>query len=270
MRPTTGRLLYGLMSRGLSLCRVEMAGSMQITKRTENWSRWAGGLSDLDDAGRIAAAYLKQWTGDEPPVRVVAALPRRVEEADNLSDFNALVDGRDLALIESLKIEIGGLTGPRVSIHAERRSTPALALEVSGNDKVQVNGLYDEVRLKLDRGKQVLSSGAASLLIVFAGVGAAFAGLFMSRRAGWLVDTPSDPAASIGSPGSTLNPLGLALIAGLVVIALSIGLQALPSLEILPEGRGSALGRWRTRIGGAIAAVILGVVASGLWGTIGQ
>jgi hypothetical protein len=243
---------------------------MQITKRTENWSRWAGGIADVDDAARTAAAYLKEWTGHEPPVRVVAALPRRVEEADNLSDFNALVDSRDLALIESLKIEIGALTGPRVSIHAELRSAPAMALEVSGDDKVQVNGLYDEVRSKLDRGKQILDRTIAAFVTAIAATAAGFAGLFISRRIGWLVDTPVNPTASVGAPDSILAPAGLLLVAGLIVIALAIGLQALPSLEILPEGRGSALERWRTRIGGAIAAVVLGVVASGVWGAFGH
>jgi hypothetical protein len=188
----------------------------------------------------------------------------------NPSDFSALVDSRDLALIESLKIEIGALTGPRVSIHAERKSAPALALEVSGDDKVQVNGLYDEVRSKLDRGKQLLGNSAVGLVIAFAGTGAGLAGLFISRRIGWLVDNPANPTASVGAPDSSLAPAGLLLIAGLVTIVLVIGLQALPSLEILPEGRGSALERWRTRIGGAIVAIVLGVLASAIWGTLGH
>lgn len=243
---------------------------MQITKRTETWSRWAGGITDLDDAGRTAAAYLKKWTGEEPPVRVVAALPRRVEEADNLADFNALVDNRDLALIESLKIEVGSLTGPRVSIHAEAKSSPALALEVSGDDRVQVNGLYDEVRLMLDRGRQFLDSTTAALAVAIAATGAAFAGVFISRRLGWLVDTPTNPNASVGEPDSILNPMGLALIVGLVGVVMSIGLQALPKLEILPAGRTSAFVRWRGRIGGVIAAIVLGVITSAIWGAFGQ
>jgi hypothetical protein len=141
---------------------------------------------------------------------------------------------------------------------------------VSGTERVQVNGLYDEVRSKLNRGRQVLDARAVALLQAFAALGVAIAGVTISVSLGWLIDRPANATASVGTPDSILTPAGLGLISGLVVVALAIGREALPTLEILPEGRGSAFERWRTRISGAIAAMVLGVAASAVWGTLGH
>jgi hypothetical protein len=101
------------------------------------WVRWAGPLSDVSDVTAAAQALLSRWAGADQPIRIVAAVPGQAISVDTWEEFAALIDSRDLRLLQSLKIDVGDLLGPRVSIHFG--TTPAaLLFEVSGTDRAQV------------------------------------------------------------------------------------------------------------------------------------
>jgi hypothetical protein len=93
---------------------------MATTKMTRQWDRWAGTVEDIDQATRLALDILGQRSRTDPPCQIEIAFPQRVTNAESPDALQTEIDIRDLALIRSIRINVGAKRGPRATIHVER------------------------------------------------------------------------------------------------------------------------------------------------------
>src|SRR5664280_935480 len=227
------------------------------------WSRWAGALSEVVKATRTAAAGLQEWTEQASPIRIITTLPGRVVEAESWETFAGLVDNRDLQDLHGLKIDVGELLGPRASIHFEKKS-PALSIEVVGDDRVRVEGIFTEAARALGRGRQ-----PPEALVTFMGVASSLAvllcALYVLGSLGILTVTVGNtPQTQNGSDlGQSLLFIALVFVA--VVSTLFAMARLFPTLEVLPEGHAPALVRFRNWVFAALFAIVTSLVASYLY-----
>jgi hypothetical protein len=220
---------------------------MATTRMTRQWNRWAGTISDIERATRLAIEVLGQRTRTEVPCHIQIAVPGRVTDATTPDALETEIDSRDLTLIRSIRIEVGAKRGMRATIHVERQS-PALTVEVSGEDRTRVEGLISQLDDLLGRGRQPLGeesvralAGLALIAVIIGGAG--------------VVRALQGPRASL----STLT----AIIAVPTILVLAIGAVfgvawLFPGLELLEPGARTRTRRFRV----AIIAFAISVLAS--------
>jgi hypothetical protein len=219
---------------------------MAITKMTRQWNRWAGTISDIEQATRLAIEVLGQRTRTEVPCHIQIAVPGRVTDANTPDALQTEIDRRDLTLIRSIRIEVGAKRGMRATIHFERHS-PVLTVEVSGEDRTRVEGLMSQLDDLLSKGRQPLGEQSIQGIAVIALFGMVIAG---ARTMVAL----QGPRAGAGVGGA----LGILVI---LVLGFSVlfGIAWLfPALELLEPGVPTRAKRFRV----ASIAFALSVLSS--------
>jgi hypothetical protein len=224
---------------------------MATIKMTRQWDRWAGTIPDLERATRLAAEVLNPRTG-EPRCHIEIALPGRVIEADTPDALVSEIDTRDLSLIRNIRIQIGSRRSPRASIHIERQS-PAVTVEVVGEDRTRVEGLASQLAELFTKGRQRPGPNA----LVGIGLAVAAALVFVGV---WIVNTlglQDDP----GVVERRVTPVGflMLLLTALGTFAVFlVGNWLFPGLELLEVGSNTRARRFRL----AIVALLGGILSS--------
>ena len=236
---------------------------MPTIRRSKEWMRWAGPLSDISDATATSHALLSRWVGSDQPTRIVAALPGQLIAVADWDEFAAFIDSRDLKRLQSLKIEVGDLLGPRITMNFTAVSS-ALLLEVSGGDRAQVAGVFNEIIPILDRGEQLglLGSSVAFTASVVALPVLTVAVVVATGRLQFYAATVPES----GRPESAATVLFAFLLVLEAFVGIWVGRRLLPTLEVLPPGRNPAIVRFRGPVIAGIATVALSLVASVLYG----
>lgn len=234
---------------------------MTVETRVRTWSRWAGSLSDIEDAARTAEEVLKKLGGAAPSVRVVVSLPGRVAETDSLDEaFGGLLDTRDLSLITSLKIDVGQAQARRVAIHCESKS-PAAALEAVAEDRTEVEGLMGRLEPILDRGRQPMSETAVNVALTGALLASVFAIGVVGMNLGLV------RGESVAEPGGKVSPPFVLPWVALPLLVLFVGFKMFPALQLLGPGGQPILSRFRTWVLLFVLGVVGSVVATWLYAT---
>jgi hypothetical protein len=217
---------------------------------TRKWDRWAGTVQDIERATRLSIDVLAQRTRIEPPCHIEIALPGRVTDADTPDALDTEIDTRDLTLIRSIRVEVGGKRGLRAIIHIERQQ-PALTVEVSGEDRTRVEGLVSQLDDLLHRGKQ--RPGVLGVNLVMVASILAVVLLWVSRVA--LLERNTTMPAAVAA----------ALVAALILAVVGIsygGSWLLPSLELLVPGAQTRLRRFRLAVIAFASSVFASVAAT--------
>jgi hypothetical protein len=227
---------------------------MATTKMTRQWDRWAGTVQDLERATRLAVDVLAQRSRADPPCQIEIALPQRVTNAESPDALQTEIDTRDLDLIRSILIDVGAKRGLRATIHVERDS-PALTMEIVGEDRTRVEGLASQLEELLRRGKQRPSSnnavGGLGLLLCFTMV---FLGVFIWRAFDTTssevgIDTPAEFAALI-------------LILFVALGSFAAVLWLLPALQLLRPGEQTRLRRFRVAAMAFVGSLVASIAAT--------
>ena len=231
-----------------------VSAAMATTKMTRQWYRWAGTIEDIERATRLALDIIGQRSRTEPPCRIEIALPQRVTNAESPDALQTEIDTRDLDLIRSLRIEVGAKRGLRATIHVERDS-PALTVEVVGEDRTRVEGLTSQLDELLRKGLQrpggTNTEGGLAFLL---GFGVAIAGIIVWRalagsRSLSALDTPAEIAALV-----------LLLVATIGTILGALWLT--PGLELLKPGEQPRLRRFRLAVIAFAGSVATSLIAA--------
>lgn len=236
---------------------------MPSIRLTKDWQRWAGPLSDIADVTGTAQALLAKPDGKEPSTAIAAELPGRDVEAGTWEEFRSFVDSRDVEAIQSLRVSIGSFDATNVRMRF-RRDYMALTLEVAGDDRTQVAGVYNELSALLNRGKQLGSNfaGPAQLVCIVALPAATLVVLIATGVLHYIPENapPSERAS-------------LWFVIGLVFLLVAEGWignlasrRLFPTLEFLREGQAAAIDRFRAWIVAGVVALVLGVAASYVYG----
>lgn len=232
-----------------------------MTKRFDQWSRWAGPFEDIVEAGRVAVASVeKQRPGKPSPVALEVTYPRIIRTYASIEELDDGTDIRDLALIANIRLRVGEEADLSVSIHAETKKGPALSLEVVGNDEDEVNAVFDAVLTPLNRGRRLLNQTGVGVLAAL--VGAAFLLVVLGLL---------DYRGIIELERNRANrPYQLSIGAGVMVVAfgLAFGITWLnPPLQLLTPTGSSRLRRFRGLVA-AVSLVLLGVAAQEIWNLV--
>jgi hypothetical protein len=219
---------------------------MAITKMTRQWNRWAGTVSDIERATRLAIEVLGQRTRTDVPCHIQIAVPGRVTDADTPDALQTEIDSRDLTLIRSIRIEVGAKRGMRATIHVERQS-PALTVEVSGENWTRVEGLISQLDDLLRRGRQRPGQETVKSLAVLA----LFAVVFAGAK---IVTALKGP--NVGD--SVVGVIGVPVILLLAFGGFFGTTWLLPGLELLAPGARTRARRFR----GATIAFVFTVLGS--------
>jgi hypothetical protein len=240
---------------------------MKSDRRAVEWSRWAGQLSDIEAAVKRTAARIQEWTGKKPPIAIVVTLRGRVVERETWEEFRGSIDTRDLKDLVGLKIDVGDLLGPRASIHFESKS-PALSVEVVGNDAVRVEGVFVEATRALAGGRQ-LSTGWVTLILVGAVLALVVCGLAILSFL-YLVTFSIGGREIGGSESRPSNPFKTVLVLAVIFGGVTLGVvgvnKLFPILEVLPECKAPALARLRGALLAAVVAFAISLIASYIYG----
>jgi len=228
---------------------------MATFDQEQSWPRWSGTIAQLHGGVEQAVTELRKWTGEDPEVsiRVVErdGLTIQMDQADELPDA---LKAQDLSRINTLSIDVGKYSLPRVQIALNRgREGDGLTLGVAGSDKTRVNGLAsglgaalkprDPVGLPWLYGFRLfVVLGAAILTTMFGG----------ALLASTLLDTqPSGVKVAI-SLGSA------AVVGGVLLFAAWAG----PTMEILETGQQSRYVQWRAWVRNSVGVLVIGIAAS--------
>jgi hypothetical protein len=220
---------------------------------TRQWRRWAGTIQDIERATRVAIDVLAQRSRNEPPCQIEIALPQRVTNADSPDALQTEIDTRDLALIRSIRIDVGSKRGLRATIHVERDS-PSLTVEVVGEDRTRVEGLTSQLEELLRRGAQRPRSDETLLGV---GIGVCFATLFIGIFV-WRTFDPTERIV-IDTP---IEYLYLILILFGSVGSLLAVLWLMPGLQLLKPGEPTRLRRFRLTVMAFVGSLIASIVAT--------
>jgi hypothetical protein len=233
---------------------------MATTKMTRQWDRWAGTVEDIDQATRLALDILGQRSRTDPPCQIEIAFPQRVTNAESPDALQTEIDIRDLALIRSIRINVGAKRGLRATIHIER-DPPALTVEVVGEDRTRVEGLVSQLEEVLQRGRQrpgsnnaipgiaFLSCFSIVLLSVF------LLRAFRTTSSQIGIDTPAEYAW-----------LFLTLFAAIGSIFAILWL--LPPLQLLRPGEPTRLRRFRLAVMAFVGSLIVSIAATVIYETM--
>jgi hypothetical protein len=229
---------------------------MATTKMTRQWDRWAGTVEDIERATRLAIDVLSQGSRTEPPCQIEIAFPQRVTNAESPDALQTEIDIRDLALIRSIRINVGAKRGLRATIHVERDS-PALTVEVVGENRTRVEGLTSQLEELLRRGNQRPGGknaiGGLAILFCFSIV---FIGISIWRT---IDQTSGSSEITVDSPAE--------LAALLLIVFGAFGsfyavLWLLPDLELLRPGEPTRLRRFRLAVMAFVGSLIVSIVAT--------
>jgi hypothetical protein len=226
---------------------------MERLNRMRQWSRWAGSLDDLVEATQLSLDTVAKASSSEPPCEIEVTWQNRSRTLTGPEGLNRRVSTRDLNGIKSVRIDVGEDQGTFVSIRAESK-TPAMSLEVKGDDDTVVDGLFSQLDDVLSRGRRFGAREGLLILIAFSAAALVVGALFLLEE---VYDFPRDRQGDADFPGwaflVTLGPAA-ALVFALVWLV--------PELEILAPGQVTRFRRFRLWIVGFATAVIAGVVAS--------
>lgn len=130
-----------------------------MAKRFQHWARWKGYFPDLVEAAQVAVASIEKWSGNPPEGEIEVTFPGHVRSFGSPQELESQVDVRDVSRITSARIRIGPrIEQLRASIRVEQDS-PAVSLEVSGDDEDQVKAVFDNIAVPLERGQTRLNFG---------------------------------------------------------------------------------------------------------------
>jgi hypothetical protein len=220
---------------------------------TRQWERWAGTVQELERATWLAIDVLSQGSRTEPLCQIEIAFPQRVTNAESPDALQTEIDIRDLALIRSIRINVGAKRGLRATIHVERYP-PVLTVEVVGEDRTRVEGLISQLEDVLRRGRQrPRSSDAIFGLVLLVSVSIVFLGVFL-----WGAFHPT------GSQGIETPAEGVWFLLTLFV-ALGSSLAIfwlLPGLQLLRPGEPTRLRRFRLAVMAFVGSLIVSIVAT--------
>jgi hypothetical protein len=239
----------------LSLFAIVYA-AMPTTKMIRQWDRWAGTITDLEHATQLAIDTVGQRSRTEPPCQIEIAFPQRVTNAESPDALETEIDTRDLALIQSIRILVGAKRGLRATIHLERNS-PALTVEVVGEDRTRVEGLTSQLEELLRRGKQrPASNNSVGGLGLFLCLSIAIFGVIA-----WSALEPRD-AEGIQTPAEAV---ALFLTLAGALSSFFVVLWLLPALQLLKPGEQSRWRRFRVAVIAFVGSLITSVIASVLY-----
>lgn len=228
---------------------------MATFDQEQSWPRWSGTIAQLHGGVEQAVTELRKWTGEDPKVsiRVVErdGLTIQMDQADELPDA---LKAQDLSRINTLSIDVGEYSLPRVQIWLNRgREGDGLTLGVAGSDKTRVNGLAsglgaalkprDPVGLPWLYGFRLFVVLGAAILTTMVG-GALLASTLLDTQ-------PSGVKVAI-SLGSA------AVVGGVLLFAAWAG----PTMEILETGQQSRYVQWRAWVRNSVGVLVIGIAAS--------
>jgi hypothetical protein len=213
----------------------------------------AGTVEDIDQATRLALDILGQRSRTDPPCQIEIAFPQRVTNADSPDALQTEIDIRDLALIRSIRINVGAKRGLRATIHVER-NPPVLTVEVVGEDRTRVEGLISQLEDVLRRGRQRPGS---SNVIGGVGIFLCFSIVFISVSIWRAVESGSEividaPAEYIVLPLIVFGALGSFYAVPWL----------LPGLQLLKPGEQTRLRRFRLAVLATLGSLIVSIVAT--------
>jgi hypothetical protein len=220
---------------------------------TRKWRRWAGTLGDLDRVLKEAVDGLRQWLEAEPRCFVSVGLPALTMDFYTIEDLQTV--SNDVRKVKTIHVWLNaGGRGPSVSITIDEDS-PAVSLEVKGDDRVRVEGLRTRLGDLLNNGRRrprwllqrelLMVSGTLVVPILWTALLIGIQNLASFLR--WPLPVQGN--------NLRVEPL---LGSGVVAVALFVGLCWLfPDLELLLPGERTRYQRLR----GAVYGVLLGVVS---------
>jgi len=259
--------------------------------KTKTWRRWSGQRDVLTRAIEIAADALSEWSGYPSQVSTRIALRTGLTERSAESEFLQRLDARDLHDLEEARVEIApsreawrarllglqdewqkaGTVGdppdlddlPEASVtfRASHR-LQAVHVEVEGPERDRVEGLAARLVSALDAGRPplVLRYFTRELTVPLLATVLLIGGV--------VVGAPAARLFGLAERNDRVEP---AEIAGLILCPL-LGLAAAgiiywltPTLEILDEGERRRSQRARRISVGVASAIILGIIATGIY-----
>mgnify|MGYP003575231011 CR=1 FL=1 len=219
--------------------------------------RWAGTVEDLQGAIEACALAIRNWTGEAPSVTVEVRMPE-LESIFSSAEALEALDPRDLAVVRSVRIEVGSLESAGVVIDmdgsAERR---ALEARVTGPSFPKARGLAIEIQDRLRphelTGPQWIGR--------FTWIGPL---LVVSVAAYLLIDNPWLYVADDWVRDALSSRARWAIFGGCAVMALLAALASYfaPSLQLLRDGEHPKWVRLRTQLFAATIAVVVGVASA--------
>lgn len=118
---------------------MKQSGLMRLNeyKRHRNWRRWVGTLEDVANAADLAHSSVKQ-IAPHPRLQIVVHYRDRTMRSSEIEVLRAAEPTR----IRHISINLGDVLEPGINIEFDHEP-PALTLEVFGNDRTWVDGVYD-------------------------------------------------------------------------------------------------------------------------------
>jgi hypothetical protein len=182
-----------------------------------------------------------------------------VTNAESPDALQTEIDIRDLALIRSIRINVGARRGFRARIHVERES-PVLTVEVVGEDRTRVEGLISQLEDVLRRGRQRPGSNNALLgLALLFCVSIGFLSVFL-----WRAFHPTSPQG-INTPVETAWLL-VTLLGAIGPFVAMVWL--LPPLQLLRPGEPTRLRRFRLAVMAFVGSLIVSIVATVIYDAV--
>lgn len=218
---------------------------------TRQWDRWAGTTSDIEHAARLALDFLAPRTA-ESRCRVEIALPGRVTEAETPDALVTDIDTRDLTLVQSIRVVVGDRRQPKVTIHVERQS-PAVTVEVVGENRTRVEGLTSQLEGVFNRGRQHLSPNALAGIALILVIAMVAGGVIALRLLG-MMDATGEASPVAGVALLLLVPGGVGVFYGVNWL--------FPALELISVGSHTRARRFRLAIVAFVASVLASLAAT--------
>lgn len=225
------------------------------TKRNQ-WRGWSGTIEDLESGAGLAQQGIREWTDEEDMVISVRVVLKdftlRGETIETLREVRL----PDLRRIRSIDIDIGRRLSvePRIAIDISHES-PAMTLEVSGQDRTRVEGLHAQLKSRLEEGARRPGWWARWLVsLLYWTVPLLALGLEALVRVAGLasVNGKWDPAELVALFGG-----------GSLYLAFLIGLWWLtPDLQLLAPGERTRGRRFRAVVWFFVVGVLASLVAS--------
>jgi hypothetical protein len=249
-----------------------------MVRANKRWSRWAAPRSDVVRTTELAADVLTSVSGYPSTVNLTLAdADGFTEETEGLTALERL-HPHDLARLRTVRITVRPDRAAWRKAVAERPSTEdtppipseevvirltnyGTTLDVEGDDRTQVQGLLQRLTRELGRGGTAISFDRDLLFL---------AGPFLAAVLvlAFLAAVHTLKLAHVNDRWEPAEIVGIALGIVLGLGAAGAVWWLVPPLELLGEGSASRLRRFRGRLAGAFAAVVLALLASYVYGWI--
>lgn len=195
----------------------------------------------------MAHEALAEWPEGEQPFRMSARMDAgedaEFDEIDDLPKLGQIDPDR----VRELKLHSGSFADvPSVRIDAsvEELVTPVVELRVVGHDEARVLGLASKLKRELDAGKR-------------------FPGWYQRWHVFLYLFVPLTLSIVANNLFGRQRLTNMVLIAAVLLLA-ALAL-ATPSLELLPPGRKTRAARVYRVLGGSVATLALGVLATAIY-----